>query len=153
MRYLAALTSLFLFLLPNQLAAEVYRYVDHQGVTHYTTDPSSIPDQYRKGSEEPHTLPRINKADLNLPEPVYSARRSQKKVVLLVTKTCPYCTMAEEFLKSHDVDFRKYDVQRSSTGKRLHREAGGGGVPVVFVGDTTVRGFSPNRMKSLLNLP
>lgn len=41
--------------------AEVYKYSDKEGNTHYVDSPSKIPEEYRSQSELPHKLPNIVK--------------------------------------------------------------------------------------------
>lgn len=65
----------------------------------------------------------------------------QKRVRILVTDWCPYCSRLEAFLIKEKIHYEKLDVEQSAEGKKLYTQLGRGGVPIVLIGSTVVRGF------------
>lgn len=49
---LSLMALAFFFALSGELFAEIYRWVDDKGVTHYTDEPDKIPARYKEKSEE-----------------------------------------------------------------------------------------------------
>ena len=134
--------------------AEVVRYRDADGRQHYVDSIEKVPSQYRDQLKNQKPLPEIGKITAReLPKVPLRARSDRSdKIVLLVTKTCPYCIRAEEFFLKNKVRFQKYDIAVSKKGKQLYKSLGGGGVPIIKIGSEVVRGYNPKKLRALLNL-
>ncbi|RIL08466.1 MAG: hypothetical protein DCC75_08805 [Proteobacteria bacterium] len=78
------------------------------------------------------------------------ALAASKKVEVLVVEACPYCNMLEQFLKDKKVRYSRYDIEASARGKRLYKELGGGGVPIIKIGSRVMRGFNPAEIQAEL---
>lgn len=74
-------------------------------------------------------------------------------VTIFVTSWCPFCKKLEAYLKEHHVRYERFDIEESAEGQRRHQALGGGGVPVVQIGSTVIRGFDPSYLDSLLLHP
>lgn len=72
------------------------------------------------------------------------------EVTVLVIQGCPYCNKAEEFLQKKGINYRRYDIERDAGGQALYRKLGGGGVPLIKIGSSVIRGFQPDEI--LMNL-
>ena len=59
----------------------------------------------------------------------------REKLILLTTSWCPACKQAKAQLRSQGIPFTEYDIERSSTGKKLYRERNGKAIPMVIIGD------------------
>jgi glutaredoxin-like YruB-family protein len=67
------------------------------------------------------------------------------------TPSCPYCTMAKEYLSSRGVKFNDYDVSRDGAkAMEMIRMTGQGGVPVIVIGDSAIVGFDRGAMDRAL---
>ncbi len=64
------------------------------------------------------------------------------EVVMFATEWCGYCAQARRWFESEGVAFVEIDVESSAEAQRLFREAGGRGVPLTFIGDQRLSGFS-----------
>ena len=53
----------------SNVYAQVYKYIDKEGSSHYVDDPSKVPEEYRDASNTPHELPNIVR-DGNIPQAV-----------------------------------------------------------------------------------
>ncbi len=76
-----------------------------------------------------------------------------KKVKVYSTPACPYCRMAEDFLKEHSVEFEHVDVSvDKDAAKEMIEKSGQMGVPVISVDDEIVIGFDRDKLKELLGI-
>lgn len=75
-------------------------------------------------------------------------KAANKEVIVVGTPTCPYCQKARSFLRSKGIAFRDLNVNTSEEGKRLYRQYGGGGVPLIIIGDAHTTGYDPQWIMS-----
>ncbi len=72
------------------------------------------------------------------------------KVKVYTSSTCPYCTMAKDYLKEKDVEFEEKNVQSDKEARDELMAMGYTGVPVICIGDEEIVGFDKNRLDELL---
>ena len=72
------------------------------------------------------------------------------KVTVSKTNTCPYCTMAKDYLKEREVDFEEKNVQTDKEARNELMAMGYTGVPVICIDDEQIVGFDKNRLDELL---
>lgn len=77
---------------------------------------------------------------------VTRAPLAQGEVVLYATSWCGYCKLARELLAREGVVFVEHDIEASDYGKKMHKALGGGGVPLLEVGDKVIRGYDEKRI-------
>ena len=78
---------------------------------------------------------------------------SMAKITVYSTQTCPFCTMAKDFLKQNDVEFD--DINVSVDQKKLQemmQKSGQTGVPVIDIGGKIIVGFNEAAIKKALKL-
>lgn len=63
-------------------------------------------------------------------------------VVMFSAEWCGHCDRARSHLQRQGVDFLEIDIESSTEANRLFRDAGGHGVPLTFVDDQRLVGFS-----------
>jgi len=75
------------------------------------------------------------------------------KVIVYSTQSCPYCHMAEDFLKENKVEFEHIDVgQDREKAKEMIKKSGQQGVPVIDIDGKIIIGFDKEAIKKELNL-
>lgn len=75
------------------------------------------------------------------------------KVTVYSTQTCPFCTMAEDFLKKNKVEFRHVDVSSDRAGlKEMVQKSGQTGVPVLDIDGKIIIGFDEPAIRLALRL-
>ncbi len=75
------------------------------------------------------------------------------KVTVFSTPTCPYCTMAKQYLKEKNVVFEDVDVSRDQAkAMQMVQKSGQMGVPQLWIGDDVVVGFDKGRINKLIGL-
>lgn len=115
-------------------AAQVYRWVDDQGKTHFSDKPPA----------------HLRDLEAQQVDGVTTTRGARARVVMLSTRTCSICKKAKGWLRAKGVPFIEYDIDSSSVGKREFKRVQGNGVPVILVGADVVYGFRKGQLKSLL---
>lgn len=75
-----------------------------------------------------------------------------KAVILYGTADCSFCRSTREFFNANKVDFFDVNVQTSAIAAKKHAELGGGGVPVVIIGNRLIRGYQPDAFQDALKI-
>jgi len=69
------------------------------------------------------------------------------------TPTCPYCTMAKNFLRQHKVKFTEYDVSKDQVkAEEMVKKSGQMGVPVIEIDQTLIVGFDKEAIAKALKI-
>jgi len=133
-------------------SAEVYKWVDEQGRTHYSDQkPADRAATAMDVQVTSYQFPRIDVNTLYPPDRQTSASRAP--VILYSTTWCGYCTKARKYFRRHGIPFREYDVETSSRGKKDYARLNGKGVPIILVGKRRLNGFSEGSFERLYNAP
>lgn len=78
---------------------------------------------------------------------------AKKEVIIYSTPVCPYCNMAKEFLKEHDIPFTDHDVSVDrEKAEEMVRKSGQTGVPVIEIEGEIIIGFDLARLKKALGI-
>ena len=68
------------------------------------------------------------------------------------TPTCPWCTIAKNYLASKNIPFEDYDVSRDrNAAMEMIRKSGQRGVPVLDINGNIVVGFNQELIDRLLS--
>lgn len=79
--------------------------------------------------------------------------KSQAKIRVFSTLTCPYCFTLKEFLRKNNIDFEDIDVSKDENAlKEMVEKSGQMGVPVVDIDGQIVIGFDKEKISELLNI-
>lgn len=73
-------------------------------------------------------------------------------VTVYTSSTCPYCTIAKNFLKENQVAFTEKNVSTDAQARNELLSKGHTGVPVLVIDGTEVVGFDQQKIVSLLGL-
>jgi glutaredoxin len=92
----------------------------------------------------------VRPAWLGTPAQPDTDRYGQPEVVLYATSWCGYCKAAREFFAANGIEYTELDVEKSSMAQEGHRRLGGGGVPLIVVGDTVIHGFNQPELRRAL---
>jgi len=84
---------------------------------------------------------------------VAPAKGAHPKVTIFSTPTCPYCTMAKEYLKQKNIAFEDIDVSRDQVkAMQMVQKSGQMGVPQLWIGDDVIVGFDKPRIDKSLSI-
>lgn len=72
-------------------------------------------------------------------------------VVVYTSNTCPYCTLAKNFLTEKGVEYTEKNVQTDKEARKELMAMGHMGVPVLVVDGEEIVGFDKDRLETLLD--
>lgn len=73
-----------------------------------------------------------------------------KEILVYTSHTCPYCTLATNFLEEMGVSYTEKNIQSDNQARRELMDMGHMGVPVIIIDGEEIVGFDKERIKSLL---
>ena len=69
------------------------------------------------------------------------------------TPGCPWCDVAKDFFKSHNLDFEDIDVSiDEKAAQEMIKKSGQMGVPVIEIDDKIVIGFNKPVLEEILDI-
>ena len=75
------------------------------------------------------------------------------KTIVYSTQTCPWCTVAKDFLKENNIEFEAKDVAEDEAAKaELMQKSGQLGVPMLDIDGTIIVGFDKEAIKKALDI-
>lgn len=130
-----------LVLCSNPASAEIFKWVDQTGRIHFGDAPGQS-QQTERVEVEINTYQSVINSDSG-------SELNQSSVVMYATSWCGYCRKARKYFKANDIAYTEYDIEKDMSAKRRYDAFGGRGVPVIFVGNRRMNGFSENGFKRL----
>jgi glutaredoxin len=133
-------------------SSQVYRWTDAQGRVHYgDSPPQEAKTEQVKISVQSFGGPAVVDYVSILKRPIKSdARPSRADVALYTTSWCGVCKQAKAWLSGKQIPFQEYDVENNEQARSDFLAMGGGGVPVILVGEQRMRGFSAGKLEGML---
>ena len=151
---LLIITILFI---SNHAVAEIYKWKDKDGGTHFSDVPTSSGEKVVT-IEIPKFAQTYSKPDFATPKKnEYNNRKRKSKstnsVEIFTTSWCGYCRKAISFLRSNGISFQQYDIEKNKKASaRMKALGGSGGVPFAIINGNIVRGFSREKYRQALGL-
>jgi glutaredoxin len=163
---MAFLVSFFMVLTIAGLApAEVYKWVDENGVIHFTDSPPQDVGSIRKvesiqsfksksqvGLRPERETRKIRSNKYPAQGSAGEAKKSKRpSVELYTTSWCPYCDLARDFFRSRGISFTEYDIEKDTTAARRKKQLDKRkGVPFAVVNGQRIHGFSETAYEKAL---
>lgn len=72
------------------------------------------------------------------------------EVTVYTSNTCPYCTLAKNYLTEKGVDYTEKNVQTDKEARKELMGMGHMGVPVLVINDQEIVGFDKEKIDELL---
>jgi glutaredoxin len=94
----------------------------------------------------PSSAPVASQQELSTAMPA----AAQPQVVLYTTSWCAVCAKARTYLKRHGIRYTDFDVERDPAAYRAYRGYRGDGVPLIVIGDSSMRGFDERWLRKRL---
>jgi glutaredoxin-like YruB-family protein len=145
--------------------AEMYRWVDEKGVMTFKDYPPPASKKRRvkvysdsdfdsapPQQSAPAPAKRSTKqSDTQASQPTDPKKeRFNGTVEMYMTEWCGYCKKAAAYMKSRNIPFVAYDIEKDSSAQKRHAELGGRGVPLLVIGDKKMSGFSAEILEQYL---
>jgi glutaredoxin len=140
----------FIFSLPGW--AQVYKWQDERGVTHFSDSPPQGKESVKmEVREKEETTERA--VDLRQPtdRQVQGTRANRDiQVIMYMTDWCGYCRKAREYLHSLGVNLIEYNIEKDNGKREEMRKLGGKGVPLIDVQGILIKGYSPELIREAI---
>jgi glutaredoxin-like YruB-family protein len=153
MRHTIRHTIILLLLLTSAAGAgSIYKWVDDQGVVHYSdhapeTDQVKGAIETRQGVASSPLSPPPTAETAHSPEtmpPPAARERKDVTVEIYTTSWCRYCRDAKNYFQSRGIVFKEYDIEKDRKAARRHKRYNPrGGVPVTVINGRPIVGFAP----------
>ena len=135
--------------LPLQ-AAEIYRWKDAQGVTHYSDSrpAAQAVDVIAVDASDP-----VAGADAPAPVPPRvpaAARVAAPDILMYTNPACGWCRKADRYFAARGLSYRSIDITASAANRESFRRDGGRGTPLIFIDGQRVSGYNEARLDALI---
>ncbi len=141
-----AYLGLALLLCMGSASAQMYKWVDANGKTHFSDQPppaSAKPAQMKQSSGASSAVA--------LPYALATAARNYP-VTLFTSNPCGSCDQGRSFLKARGIPFVEKTVATEADAEKLKEAGGGTGLPFLTVGNAKSAGFQAEAWTSMLNV-
>lgn len=127
--------------------AEIYKWVDEDGLVHF----SSVKPESQALSEVQieAEIRSFDSVSYGTSDVGVLKATPHAKVVIFSASWCGYCKKAKMYFKKKNIQYTDYDIEKSAKGKRLYKQLGAKGVPVILVGNKRMNGFSETDFERL----
>lgn len=139
----AGVTCLLLAVAAPALA-EIYKWTDASGRTHFS-DSNAGNGKAETVQVKVNSYQHVSYSKLLRPLPA-----TPPGVLLYGTSWCGYCKQAKAFMQKKGIAFTEYDIEHDARAKQAFDAMGGGGVPVIVVGQQRMNGFNEAGLERLL---
>lgn len=131
-----------LFIYSLSVNAEIYKWIDGNGKTHFTDRPPS--------DVKTETItPKINSYSAVSVTPLITRLGHDDKVVIYSAEWCGYCNKAKKYFRKNKIPYVAYDVEKSRRGRMDYKLLKGRSVPIIIVGKKRMNGFNIARFEKL----
>jgi hypothetical protein len=141
-----AYLGLALLLCMGSAGAQVFKWVDANGKTHFS-------DQPPPANAKPAQMKQSAAASSGVALPYALATAARNYPVTLFTSTpCGVCDQGRTFLKTRGIPFTEKTVATDADVEKLKEAGGAGSLPFLTVGSAKATGFQAEAWTSMLNI-
>ena len=144
----SAVAGLALMLCAGAASAQMYKWIDANGKTHFTDTP---PPANAKSVPSKLTGAGVGTATSDMPYALATAMRNFP-VTLYTTNGCAGCDAGRAYLKGRGIPFTEKTVSNEGDEERLKAAGGDGKLPLFVVGSTKLTGYQQGAWDSMLNV-
>lgn len=137
--------GLALLLCAGGASAQLYKWVDASGKTHFSDQP---PPQ---GAKPAPLKGALGAASVDMPYALATAMRNFP-VTMYSMKSCSGCDLGRSYLKSRGIPFTEMTVSTAEDEAKMRAAGGDDNLPFFTVGSSKESGFSQGRWESMLNV-
>ena len=124
------------------VSAEVYKWTDEEGITHYS-DKKPESQEVTELEFKIATYDTVSYGTVkDSAEKANTKEANKKNVVMYSASWCGVCKKAKKYFRRNAIPFTEYDIEKSKKTKRKYKKLGATGVPVIIVGRQRMNGFT-----------
>jgi glutaredoxin len=158
---LALIISLLIaVVLQTEASAQMYKWVDDKGRTHYSESPP--PDQFKSLEIKGEIMEMTSEVpDIEFYQPPPNIRKKplprlrKGEVWMFSTPTCGFCVRAKDYFRLNKIAYKELDITKNEEYRHWFKAFGGRGVPFTVVGAPgaakTLSGFSEARFDNVFS--
>ena len=125
------------------VCAELYKWIDANGNTHYGDQPPADSDLLEIGGNlSSYTHPETAPLPGDFFDHLKKSHAHTVRVIMYSAQWCGVCKRAKSYLQAHGIAFTEKDIDASEQTKAEFERLGGKGVPVFLIGRQRMNGFS-----------
>ena len=140
-----AFLGLALLLCVGSARAQLFKWVDANGKTHFSDKPPP------PGARPAALKGTIGTSTAGMPYALATAVRNFP-VTIYTTGSCGGCDLGRSYLKNRGIPFSEITVGTADDEARMRAAGGDGNLPLFIVGSVKESGFTQNKWESMLNL-
>ncbi len=162
------LAFLVLILAIGTSSAEIYRWVDENGVVHFSDSPTEIISEANEQEEvsspapnpEDNSPPTAETQNITLDPKFFDLLDESREdpvtvnaptVEIYETSWCGYCKKAKNFFRSRGIEFTVYDIEKDrDAARRMMAFTTRKAVPFVVINGHGIQGYSEQAYKLAL---
>ena len=139
---------LFFALLMQPSHAQIYKWKDANGKVHFSDKKPA-----NKKSENIHLKINTYKSVTIDPAIFKNTKKTNtnKNVTMYSAAWCGICKKAKKYFNKNNIAYIEYDIDKDKAAKKRHKAMGATGVPVIFIGDRRMNGFSEASFERIYN--
>lgn len=118
--------------------AGVYKWVDENGKVHFSDKPMS-------DKAKPMKLKSTNSVSFTRVESSYG-----RQLTIYTAEWCGYCTKAKKYMRSNNIVFREFDIEKSREGKKRYQRFNVKSIPLFTLNQEQMTGFSEARLLDMI---
>lgn len=130
--------------------ADIYKWTDENGAVHFGDNPKG---QAKAEKIDVKVVTYTHVTYQKIKSRHAPATSGARDVVMYGTRWCGYCKKARAHFHAQGIAFTDLDVEADADAKARFEALGGGGVPVILVGDTRINGFDAAAFDRIYNQP
>lgn len=138
-------------------AAQVYKWTDSTGKTHYGDSPpeGTKTDEIKIRIPSYEGPPKVTDwaAVIRRPSAVAGPQgrgAMPQGLTMYSTAWCGVCKRAKSYFAAKGIRYTEIDIEKSEAGMRQYEQLGVRGVPAIVVGSKVMTGFSEEALQALL---
>lgn len=142
-----AFLGLALLLSAGAATAQMYKWVDANGKTHFTDTPppaTAKPAAIKSGTT-------VGAVSSDMPYALATAMRNFP-VTLYTASSCAGCDAGRSYLRGRGIPYTEKTVSTAADDENLRAAGGDGNVPLLVVGSAKSTGFQQAAWESMLNV-
>ena len=139
-----ALLGLALLLCAGSASAQLFKWVDADGKTHFSDTPPPETAKQAKINSAP-----VGKVSSDMPYALSNAMRNHP-VTLYTTPSCGGCDSGRAYLRGRGIPFTEKTVTNADDEARLRAAGGDGNLPLLVVGSAKSTGYQQNTWDAML---
>lgn len=137
-----------------------YQFTDEKGRVRFVTSLEAVPEAWRDrvGFVElsspppltPEDMRRVQEARLSRIQVRRQEDHSSPEIIIYSADWCGACRAAKRYMDREGIEYTERNVDEPRWQEEMFAKAGPGGIPVIDVDGTLMRGFSKGRLQALL---